>query len=58
MFKDICPIFIGQAVQAWPSDLGLHISTELTSWSVENKAYTYNYVLFLQIRQFFIISMG
>jgi len=47
----VCPNFKGQAVQAWPSDLGLHISTDLTSWSVKNKTYTYNYVLFLQTTQ-------
>jgi len=34
----------GQAVQVWPSDLGLHISTDLISWR-------HNYVLFLQTRQ-------
>jgi len=39
----VCP-FNGQAVQVWPSDLGLHISTDLTSWR-------HNYVLFLQTRQ-------
>ena len=27
----VCP-FNGQALQAWPSDIGLHISTDLTSW--------------------------
>jgi hypothetical protein len=50
-FSTTVSLFNGQAVQAWPSDLGLHISTDLTSWTVKNKTYTYNYVLFLQTRQ-------
>jgi hypothetical protein len=51
----VCPKFKDQGVQAWPSDLGLHISTDLTSWSVKYKICTYNYLfVFLALQPFWL----
>jgi hypothetical protein len=51
----VCPKFKHQAVQAWLSDLGLHISTDLTSWSVKYKICTYKYLfVFLALQPFWL----